>query len=93
MRRKNERIGKYWKHENPLFHGYQIDPQAVKSFDGTHPAIIKDWLEHEAEQNFTPNKNHDLTNREKKHRLAMTLESLFGFELSKKHFSKLSGFD
>jgi glycosyltransferase involved in cell wall biosynthesis len=86
MRRKNERIGKYWKHENPLFHGYQIDPQAVKPFDGTHPEILKDWLDHEAEQNFTPNKNHELTKREKRHRWVMKIERLLGIRFSKKHF-------
>jgi glycosyltransferase involved in cell wall biosynthesis len=93
MRKKNDRVGKYWKHDHPLFNGYQIDPQSLKPFFGTHPTIAKSWLKNEAEQNFTPNKNHDLTNREKKHRLVVKLENLFGFELSKKHFSKLSGFD
>lgn len=93
MRKKNDRVGKYWKHDHPLFNGYQIDPQSLKPFVGTHPDIAKNWLKNEAEQNFTPNKNHDLTNREKKHRLLVKLENLFGFKLSKKHFSKLSGFD
>jgi hypothetical protein len=89
MRKKNERVGKYWKHDHPLFNGYQIDPQALKKFEGTQPAIVKHWLNNEAEQNFTPNKNHELTKREKKHRLAMRLENIFGFELSKKHFHKI----
>jgi len=89
MCEKNERVSKYWKHDNPLFNGYQIDPQAIKPFEGTHPANLKHWLEHESEQNFTPNKKHELTTREKKHRFAMKLESLFKFELSKKHFHKI----
>lgn len=86
MRKKNERVGKYWKHDHPLFNGYQIDPQALKKFSGNHPKIVKPWLENEAEKNFTPNQNHSLTKRERKHRWAMRLEALFGWELSKKHF-------
>jgi hypothetical protein len=90
MRKKNERIGKYWKHDHPLFNGYQIDPQALKKFSGNHPKIVKPWLENEAEKNFTPNQNHSLTKREIKHRLAMKLEFIFGRELNKKHFTLIS---
>lgn len=90
MRKKNERVGKYWKHDHPLFNGYQIDPQALKKFSGNHPKIVKPWLENEAEKNFTPNQNHSLTKREIKHRLAMKLEFIFGRELNKKHFTLIS---
>jgi len=58
----------------------------VKLFKGTHPAIVKHWLKHEAEQHFTPNKNHELTKREKKHRWAMRIENLLGIKFNKKHF-------
>jgi hypothetical protein len=88
MRQKNERVGKYWKHDHPLFDGYQIDPQAIKPFKGQHPAIANNWLKNEAEQNFTPNKNHELTKREKKHRWAMKIERFFNYEFSKSHFKK-----
>lgn len=89
MREKNQRVGKYWKHDHPLFSGYQIDPQALTPFSGEHPAVIKSWLENEAEKDFIPNPDHPPTKREKKHRLASRLERVFGWELSKKHFKKI----
>jgi len=86
LRKKNERVGKYWKHDHPLFNGYQIDPKAIKPFTKNHPTIIQSWLENEAEKEFSPNENQTLTSRERKHRLAMHLEQFFNWNLSKKHF-------
>lgn len=86
MREKNRRIGRYWGQNHPLFNGYQIDPQALTPFTGTHPALVHDWVKNEAEQNFTPNPNHKLTKRETKHRWMMKLERWFDFEFtSSKH--------
>jgi glycosyltransferase involved in cell wall biosynthesis len=87
MRKKNERVGKYWKQDHSLFNEYKIDPQALKPFEGAHPTVVKNWLKNEAEQNFTPNKNHELTKREKKHRWALKIENWLGIKLNKKHFT------
>ena len=89
MREKNQRIGKYWNLNHPLFNGYQIDPQALKPFNGSHPKVARSWLENEAEKEFTPNPHHKLTKREKKHRWAMMAEKLLGLKISKKHFTPL----
>jgi glycosyltransferase involved in cell wall biosynthesis len=86
MRKKNERVGKYWKHDHPLFNGYQIDPQALEPFNGSHPTITLNWLKNEAEKHFSPDKNHQLTKREKKHRWVMGIERLFCIKFNKKHF-------
>lgn len=86
MREKNQRVGKYWKHDHPLFKGYQIDPKALIPFTRSHPAIIKGWLNNEAEKEFTPDPDHKLTKRELKHRITMKLERWFNCNLSKKHF-------
>ena len=86
MREKNQRVGKYWKHDHPLFNGYQIDPQALKQFTGEHPSIIKRWLANSSERKFTPNPEHQLSKREKKHRWAMKLEYMFNISLTKEHF-------
>ena len=32
MREKNARVGKYWKHDHPLFQGYAIDPRLLAPF-------------------------------------------------------------
>ena len=86
MREKNQRVGKYWKHDHPLFNGYQIDPQALKQFIGEHPSIIKRWLANNAEKKFIPNPEHQLSKREKKHRWAKKLECMFNISLTKEHF-------
>lgn len=88
MRAKNERVGKYWGHDHPLFNGYQIDPEAIRRFSGKHPMIINDWLMNEAERSFMPNSNYQPSKRELKHRWVMKLEKAFGLELSKKHFTR-----
>jgi glycosyltransferase involved in cell wall biosynthesis len=90
MRQKNERVGKYWKHDHPLFNGYQIDPQALKPFSGNHPDAVSNWLKNEAEKYFTPNQDHQLTQRERKHRIKSKIEQLLGLDLIKKHYKKIS---
>jgi hypothetical protein len=90
MRKKNELVGKYWKHDHPLFSGYKIDPNAIAHFNGDHPEIVKSWLANEAEISFSPNSHFTATKREKKHRWTMKLEKLFGWELTKKHFRKIN---
>ena len=89
MREKNQRVGKYWKHDHPLFNGYQIDPNALIPFIEDHPKILRNWLKKEAQSEFTPDPNHKLSNREKKHRLSMILERIFNCDLSKKHFKRV----
>ena len=86
MQEKNQRVGRYWGHNHPLFNGYQIDGQALKRFDQTHPACIEYWLKNEAEQHYKQNPNYTPSRREIKHRLAMKLEKWLGWDLSKKHF-------
>jgi len=51
--------------------------------------VAKSWLKNQAEKEFTPNANQQITSRERKHRWLMNLEKLFGFELSKKHFRRI----
>lgn len=86
MREKNQQVGKYWGHDHPLFNGYQIDPQALAPFTGSHPAIVRTWLAAEAEATFKPDPKYQPTGKELKHQRMMTLERIFGLELSKKHY-------
>jgi len=86
MQEKNQRVGRYWGHNHPLFKGYQIDGQALKPFDQSHPSCIDSWLKYEAEQHYKQNPNYKPSQREIKHRWAMKLEKWFGWDLSKKHF-------
>ena len=87
MREKNARVGRYWKHDHPLFQGYSIDPSMLAPFGGEHPAAVRDWLATQAERHYTPDPAYAPTRRDRKHRRMMTLERWFGWELSKKHYS------
>lgn len=86
MREKINQVSRYWGHEPPKFETYAIDPQAVRLFEGSHPAVVQPWLAAEAEKHFAPDPNHQPTRKERKHRLAMKLEDWFNMELSKKHY-------
>ncbi len=80
-----DQIEKYWGKPSRKLDITEIDPQILKPFKGTHPAVLKDWLPagHEI---FAANPNHQLTPREKKHRLLMKLEGLLGIDFNKKHY-------
>ena len=86
MREKNQRVGKYWGHDHPLFGGYQIDSQALATFNGSHPKIVQNWLKNHAETTFNQDVNYQPTKRELKHRWMMKLEKMLDIELSKKHY-------
>jgi hypothetical protein len=86
MREKNQRVGRYWGHDHPLFNGYRIDPQALAPFSGNHPMVVRDWLAAEAETAFSPDLAYVPTAREIRHRRMMKLERMFGLEMSKKHY-------
>lgn len=90
MREKNQRVGHYWKHDHPLFNGYQIDPLALTPFTGNHPKVVTNWLANEAEKKFSPDASYQPTRRELKHRWVMKLERIFNLELTKKHYSLVS---
>jgi len=87
MREKNARVGKYWKHDHPLFQGYSIDPRQLAPFRGEHPAAARDWLATQAERHYAPDPAYRPTRRDLKHRRMMALERWFGWELSKKHYT------
>jgi len=85
MQAKMDQVSKYWSHQPPKMQ-YSIDPQALRRFEGTHPACMSDWLATQAELQFTPDPQHPLTRRERKHRHAMRLERWLGWDLSHKHY-------
>ena len=84
---KSKRFCKYWGGIPSKIDYSQIDPKVLKEFKGTHPAIMKDCLPKDVNSIFKADPNHVLTRREKKHRLVLRLEKIFGIDLSKKHFT------
>jgi hypothetical protein len=87
MQAKNRCVSKYWDNAPPGEFDYgRIDPQALRPFQGTHPAVVREWLATEAERTFAPTPGYHPTRRERKHRWVMRLERLLGADLSKRHF-------
>ena len=86
MQQKVDQTSRYWGKAAPKQDYRQIDWKAITPFTGTHPQVIRSWLETEAERSFEPDPQHVLTRREKKHRMSMVLEKMFGWDLSHKHY-------
>ncbi|MDO5686177.1 MAG: glycosyltransferase family 2 protein [Neisseria sp.] len=93
MNRKGEQVGQYWSKAPQTVDYREIDPTILRLFSGNHPAVMNEWFKRVPEaverQLFAANPAHVLTRREKKHRLLMKLEQLFGFSYTKKHYRKV----
>ena len=86
MNLKSNAVLKYWQNREPAALNYaDIDAAILKPFTGVHPKAVQDWLP-EAVGIFQADPNHKLTSREKKHRLMLKLERMFGAQFSKKHY-------
>jgi len=85
---KIKQVSKYWGDENPdAFSTYgNIDLGELRTFTGTHPAIVSEWINHEAELEFTQNPNYKITLKDRKHRIRFWLDEKLGWDISKKHY-------
>jgi glycosyltransferase involved in cell wall biosynthesis len=86
MQKKLDQVSKFWSHGAPTVRYSQFDAQVLQPFTGTHPELVKPWLESSAEKSFTIDPDYKLTKREKRHRWLMKLENSFGLDFSRKHF-------
>ncbi len=86
MQKKMDQVSKFWSHGAPTVRYSQFDAQVLQPFTGTHPELVKPWLESSAEKSFTIDPNYQLSKREKRHRWLMKLEKAFGLDFSRKHF-------
>jgi glycosyltransferase involved in cell wall biosynthesis len=86
MQQKMNQVARYWNGTPPQVDYAQIDPQSLRPFTGRHPAVMAHWLAHDAQPSYTPNPDHVLTRRERKHRVSMAIERLTGWDLSHKHY-------
>ena len=85
MNLKSEKVQKYWGGSAKKIDYSKMDQSIIKKFQGTHPKIIQDWLPNDVEL-FQVDPSYKLTKKQKKHRIMIFFEKLFGLELSKKHF-------
>ncbi len=83
---KADTVNQFWS--KSLWHSSysEIDPQALGPFSGTHPAVIRDWLEQHGNHEFTLNPDYQLKFSDRKHRFLARLENRFGWDFSKRHF-------
>ncbi|SHN90849.1 FIG00496537: hypothetical protein [Bathymodiolus heckerae thiotrophic gill symbiont] len=85
MNLKSEKVQQYWGGEPAKIDYSQMDQFIIKEFTGAHPKIAQDWLPKEKGV-YQVDPNYIPTKKQKKHRLMLKLEKLFGLELSKKHY-------
>lgn len=90
MNEKLRQVGKYWGDSHDKFDGYgSIDLAELRPFKGNHPKIMKNWLEQEAEKQFSQDPQYNITKRDRRNRIRFWLEDFFRIEISKKHYTAL----
>lgn len=86
MNEKKQSVKHYWNLNSHRQLSYSdIDSRILREFKGTHPAVMETWLPGEPFA-FSANPDYKLTRRDKRQRIKMAAEKLFGVDLSKKHF-------
>jgi len=85
MNLKSKKVQQYWGGEPAKIDYSQMDQSIIKEFTGTHPKVAQDWLPKE-KGIYQVDPSYEPTKKQKKHRLMLKLEKLFGLELSKKHY-------
>ena len=90
MQKKLDQVSKFWSHDAPTIRYSQFDEKVLQPFTGTHPELVKPWLESSAEKSFVVDPNYKLTKRERRHRWLMKLENFFGLDFSRKHFKLIA---
>jgi hypothetical protein len=64
----------------------KVDPSVVKPFTGTHPAVMREWVQRASANTFTPDPSYKLSTREQRQRLKMLAERVLGVDMSIKHY-------
>jgi hypothetical protein len=85
MNLKVSQVKKYWGSAPVKIDYTQMDQAIIQEFEGTHPKVIKDWLNDDIGL-YKADLGYRLSKKQKKHRLLIKLEKIFGIDLSKKHF-------
>jgi len=85
MNLKSQQVQRYWGNSHSNIDYSQIDSSIFKEFKGTHPKVIQDWLPSQPGI-FKADLSYKLTKKQKKHRIMLKIENIFGVELSKKHY-------
>ena len=84
--KKLDQVSKYWATAATQVHYSKFDRRALSAFTDSHPAIAKQWLANEAEQVLRLDPDYTPTKKENKYHLMRQIETLTGFDFSRKHF-------
>jgi len=85
MNLKSSKVQKYWGGAPTTVDYSQIDQLIIKEFQGGHPEIMNNWLL-KSDEVYQADPTYKLSSKQKKHRMMIKVEKLFGIDLSKKHF-------
>ena len=86
MQKKLDQVSKYWATPAAQVRYSQFDARALEPFQGSHPAVARDWLATGAEPVLKLDPNYRPTRKENKYHLMRKIELLTGLDLSRKHF-------
>ena len=90
MTEKLKQVGRYWGSKHEDFKGYgSIDIWELRPFNGSHPAVMENWLAQEAETEFCQDPDYRVTRRDRRNRIRFWIEDILGVEISKKHYQSL----
>ncbi|ADZ92500.1 glycosyltransferase [Marinomonas mediterranea] len=87
LQAKDDRVSVYWGRNADEVSYDEIDPNIMRKFSSTHPAVMHDSFEDSNVELFVPKPKNGIPKQYKKYRMKDKLESIFGIDLSKKHYS------
>ena len=85
MNLKSAKVQQYWGKEHVNIDYSQFDSMILKEFKGSHPLAIMSWLPKDTGI-FKTDPDYMISSKQKKHRLMLKVENIFGHDLSKKHY-------
>ena len=85
MNLKSQKVQRYWGKNHTNVDYSQIDSMILKEFTGSHPKVVLEWLPND-EGVFKSDPSYKLSLKQKKHRIMIIIENIFGNDLSKKHY-------
>jgi glycosyltransferase involved in cell wall biosynthesis len=86
MNEKTRQVEKYWSGKPQKVYYGNVDKAILREFSGTHPAVMKEWLDQCAQVYFEVNPDYVLTKKDRRNRVLAHLEKAFCWDFSKKHY-------
>jgi len=86
MNKKLNQVSKYWGKTAAPIQYSQFDARALRPFNATHPKIVREWLDNNAETELHLDPDYRPTAREKRHHFLQKIEQLTGLDFSRRHF-------